>query len=225
MDADDRQALAPGRAQARVERADVAVRAGLVEHVEADDRAALAAPLDLLVHALEVRDGVADAIPGLLRLVVDLVPGAEVAYAQPAEVRHELLDVAAVARRGDDRAALLAQVGRRDVDQRLHAGRTGGGHEGGRLLELGGVAHDVGRHEVARALDLQLLEAGVGEHRRALVGEPDAYRAACRRRRGRHEHEEGEQREQDLWAHGVSNRAARGKVAGSMGVRGTSHEV
>ena len=199
MDADDRQPLAPGAAQARVDARDVALDARLVEQVEADDRARPAgarragALLDRAVHRLEVGRRVAGAVPRLLRLVVDLVPGAEVAHAEVAEVGHDPPGVGAVRARRDEAALLGAQVGGRDVHQRRDPGRARREHVRARPQALGHVLHDVGRHEVARALDLQRPPVRRREHRRALIGDGDADRAA-RTGRGRRHGRDGQRR-------------------------------
>src|SRR5205085_7931516 len=69
-----------------------------VEHVERDHPARAAAALDGAVHLAEEQRGVRRAVVGRLARVVGLVPDAEVADAERAEVRHDPADLAAVGR-------------------------------------------------------------------------------------------------------------------------------
>ena len=194
MDPDDLQALAPPsrRAACRSSSMYLCPRPGRACRGPRPSRSDSA--LHRLVHGLEVRDRVADAVPRLLRLVVDLVPRAEVLDAELAEVHDDPADVAAVGGRRDDLAALLAQVGRGDVQQRGDAGSARGEDELARLRPLAAVLHDVGWHEVARALDVQRPEGRRLEHARALVGHAHLDRAA---RGGRQRRREQRDRDDD----------------------------
>jgi hypothetical protein len=71
----------------------VALDAGLVEHVKGRHRARRAASLDHPVHLAEELGRPGRAAVGRLAGVVDLVPGAELAHAEAAEVGHEAPDL------------------------------------------------------------------------------------------------------------------------------------
>ena len=93
VDAHEGRAAPEGRREGPVPAAHVALHPGLVEHVEGHHRARGAVPLDHAVHLAEELSGPRRAAVGRLAGVVGLVPRAELAHPEAAEVGHEPPDL------------------------------------------------------------------------------------------------------------------------------------
>ena len=171
---DERGPAAIGRRQRAVPGLHVALDAGLVEHVQRHHRARRAVPLDHAVHLAEELRGPGRAAIGRLAGVVGLVPRAELAHAQAAEVLHQPPDLRLYCATDGSLAFLITQVVGGDVQQDREAVAARALHVGPGREPGDGAVHRVPRDEVAHPLELRALEGRLVEHRGRLVADAHA---------------------------------------------------